>query len=207
MSSNSFVPAEQFDVSSVSTLFQKQCSSEDASEHDYMSNLLDEAERIIDDSPIFEPTPIGPQGVENVVNAVPLEQSNWNIMELGVLSSVLMTSLMHQQHQAPVPSVSSGHPWVKRDFADYDASHPSIFPRLPQPEDLDPLLHAALPHFGNPGNISSNDEATVEEVKKSGEERFRNYQSEQWHERLADLVKFREENGDCLVPHDYKKNK
>jgi hypothetical protein len=33
--------------------------------------------------------------------------------------------------------------------------------------------------------------------------RFRSYQSEQWWERHADLVKFRDSHGHCLVPHVY----
>jgi hypothetical protein len=40
----------------------------------------------------------------------------------------------------------------------------------------------------------------------NGDGRFRPYQAGQWAERFDDLCKYREQTGNCLVPHTYKDN-
>ncbi|KAG7362045.1 helicase domain protein [Nitzschia inconspicua] len=66
-------------------------------------------------------------------------------------------------------------------------------------------------------NIKSNDDVIdslarararfyKNDTKKSGQQRFRGYQCEQWTQKFQDLLEFKAENGNCQVPHCYKKN-
>jgi len=48
------------------------------------------------------------------------------------------------------------------------------------------------------------DDEGDDELNNDG--RFRPYQAGQWAERFNDLCTYREEKGNCLVPHTYKKN-
>lgn len=56
-------------------------------------------------------------------------------------------------------------------------------------------------------DINMDEEGEEEEQEEDASmNRFRHYQSEHWIERFADLVKFREEHGHCLVPHNFQPN-
>lgn len=44
------------------------------------------------------------------------------------------------------------------------------------------------------------------ERKSGGAPRFRPYQEEQWVEQFQELLRFKEKNGNCLVPHNFPEN-
>ena len=83
--------------------------------------------------------------------------------------------------------------------------------RMVDQADLEPNQVFSM---GSPSASSSkkkrrrqvSDDENSESDDLNDEGRFRPYQAGQWAERFDDLCKFREQTGNCLVPHTFKEN-
>jgi hypothetical protein len=157
----------------------------------------------------LEPLPIGPQGIEQVVDQVPPLQ--WNhAFEVYSLASCLdgasfstsnslpihLTSIREKQQQ-PYKNVFTSYMTEQQKIGLFPNSVPSKIMRE------NPLLSSSI----GASVISTN--STSNEFGAQGEfnnRRYRNYQKGQWNERFEDLMTFKAENGHLFVPHIYPSN-
>ena len=132
----------------------------------------------------FDPTPIGPQGVKQVVDQVPLTES-YNLLRLsGEHSFDCLRPLL--QHQKPASQETMNPPIT--------VSNGKVFSKF---SDL-PRKNSNSREMDQVGftNCHSEDE----------EVRFRSYQSQMWDERFEEICAYKKKFGNCLVPHNWSEN-
>ncbi len=152
----------------------------------------------------LEPTPIGPMGVEKIVEFVPISDSILPaediVDSLVVSSSPASTSASDGSLEKLRQSIKydhfsrlSHHDQPGQQRASWTTSTRSSISR----SNSFQLNHA----------IDSNKYATLEDDDEDVfMNKFRHYQSEHWIERFADLIQFRQEYGHCFVPHNFRAN-
>jgi hypothetical protein len=154
---------------------------------DRVLDILDSAEEIISqDDALFEPTPIGPNGVQSLVPEVPVSSHVWN-------SDQSFTDLFQTLGASPLNDNNS----YEQD--DHFKNH-----------SLPPTKRQCLGFTAKDGTSSCIKmpaaAASVEKKEYTKNNRYRQYQADQWNERFQDLVDFRRQYGHCLVPHNYPVN-
>jgi hypothetical protein len=176
-------------------LFEHDSSSLYSSKASNIALILKEAEEIIDDGPEvwgpsfgLEPTPLGPQGVETVVKDMPLTNSSW-------YADDMLTSLF-------VPLLQQ---ITKRSFADSVANSTLRTEKVLMKHSM-PWNPTEPEDRTSNGWPSQHDKECYYSDDMDTKERFRSDQAEQWNERFADLEDFRNQNGQCLVPHNFPEN-
>jgi hypothetical protein len=159
----------------------------------------------------FEPLPIGPNGIEQVVDEVPPLQWNetselfklflsLNGAGISVLNNLTSQGLIHltpnreQQHQQNKyvsPHTVNRQPMI------------GLFPI--SDSSINTQEKTVLPSSEMASVVSM---ASTEFVVEEGldKRRFRSYQKGQWNERFRDLMSFRDEHGHLFVPHIYPPN-
>lgn len=202
--------------------------------HQHVSQILMDGGKIVDDSAQLltmvdasygnqktscsamelEPTPLGPKGVEKVVPSVTLSESNF--LEQDILESILKPLPQYRgagtKRTSPTRlSSSSSEPSLKKhrttswqNTSDATAEKNRLKQRASWTAPGNMRNAQFMLSFQQQMLSEGGDD--YDEDDDESDERFRNYQSEHWVERFADLVKFRAENGHTFVPHNYEEN-
>jgi hypothetical protein len=160
-------------------------------------SILREAEEIIEESPLIldptpivvvEPTPLGPQGVENVVKDLPLTDYTWHAdAAFASLLVPLLRSTIKRPLSCKSCTIVSKEPLHKKHRASWTAGR-SVTKKKTR------------------SSYTTSREENYDSDEMEAKERFRTDQAEQWNDRFADLVEFRNEGGHCLVPHNFAEN-
>jgi hypothetical protein len=135
---------------------------------------------IVDASDDLEPTPMAPDEHTTIVPHVSLTYTMMPTDEVNALLNILQPLLSKRQLEEGRNTVASSATQTKKQRIEG-----------PSGEVQASSSASSLPTISNDPNGGTDPS------------RFRSYQSEQWWERYADLVKFRDSHGHCLVPHIY----
>jgi Helicase associated domain len=135
----------------------------------------------VDTSDDLEPTPMAADGRTTIVPQVSLTYTMMHTDEVYALRNILQPLLYKRQIEEGRNNVASSTTQTKKKRIEGTSG------------EVQACSSAAsfLPTISNDPNSGADPN------------RFRSYQSEQWWERYADLVKFRDSHGHCLVPHVY----
>ena len=182
-----------------------------------VAEILDIAEAVLECDPrSLDPTPIQPRPV-NVVNELKLG-SSWKPDEgtadflklfLSKTSSARkrnIESLKNSHFQKQVPPVTKS---IDDDFMsscplEVSSSTINLEDDVHPVDDLfcDDAITAAVETALDDDQLPS-----PTSNKMSGASRRATYKPEQWQERFEELVEFRKEHGNCLVPHNWSGNR
>jgi hypothetical protein len=179
-----------------------------------LSQLLESAEQIVfgvDDASDnldlleLEPTPIGPNGIQNIVQEIPF--TPFSLHDMIASSTSLKGGLMMYQSffkndlTPSIPQDMNLRDWAS-SFHDTDDVVTSV---------METMTTAALP---TPTAIVSSSSliatAPLQQRKidnsSSNPKRSRRFQTGQWNDRYQELLQFREQHGHLFVPHSYEPN-
>lgn len=182
----------------------------------------------------LEPTPIGPMGVEKIVEFVPITESILSAEELiatliieqeeSPSSSLVVSGSMgssNKKRQYNLLSTSASEGSLKRlhrcnkydddlvgDLKDHDNDRPKQRASWTAPTSSLPWSSESfqLHHYDNAIDHITKKMTPEDDSDEVILNRFRTYQSEHWNERFGDLVQFRAEHGHCFVPHNFPEN-
>lgn len=162
---------------------------------------------------LFEPTPIGPNGVEHIVSSeypvAPQASSVDDICEAMLpmarnapLSSAKVSSQVQSPSIFDTSNTKSNNASLTRHM-----KRQRLMMESPHPHD-----HAASVTAGRctlttaAPSSSSSDNRSSNSNSRDTRHHFRQYQASQWMERFEDLVQYKKTFGHCLVPHDFPSN-
>jgi hypothetical protein len=161
----------------------------------------------------LEPLPIGPQGIEQVVDQVPPLQWNHAFELFSIASCLNGTSFSTSNNLASQNLIHSSPIREKQLRSCRNVSNPlmteqqkiglfsnSVPPKIVQEKSLFPSSKVA--------SVVSTDSTSIElEAKVDfNKRRYRSYQKGKWNQRFEDLMIFRGEHGHLFVPHIYPPN-
>ena len=152
-----------------------------------VGSLLASIDDMVSRDDSVDPTPIGPSGIR-VVSEVKLDR------DFGWRSEASFIQLLS-------PLLSEG-----------DTCEQSTKIALTEGDQLDgsflTLRHESTDRRVEPSVATSTlNPLATDNNEDSENTRFKEYQSEQWCEKFQELVKYQQENGHCLVPHNWTNNK
>eukprot|EP00934_Nitzschia_sp_Nitz4_P003798 Nitzschia sp. Nitz4//scaffold202_size38995//33164//34081//NITZ4_007636-RA/size38995-augustus-gene-0.52-mRNA-1//1//CDS//3329541396//3788//frame0 len=147
---------------------------------------------------LFEPVPLGPLGVERVVNSVSLDDSGLRSDETvsSFLAQILGENKSSHCYTLATWNDQPGTNGVQRHRASWTAPSNCL------PVHVQPKQRASWTVSSNAADLP----AVLADIDGDDSDRFRGYQSMQWKDRFDDLVEFRKHHGHCLVPHNFKDN-
>jgi len=143
-------------------------------EIDRVLSILDSVEEVPCPEDFLEPTPLGPNGLQNLVEEVPVTDNTWYVDQ--TLVHVLNPLLGYKEDGLPTRPFSMPPPNKRRRFNSMDNESKKTIKMIPHHNSL----------------------TAADEIS-----RFHRFQADQWKERFQDLIDFHEEHGHCLVPYNY----
>jgi len=172
---------------------------------------------------VFEPTPIGPKGVQSILITQPntspgssihasgsemgcspsdideVQQEDWQ--DEGTFDEFVHSLKRQADSQSPFCGEDGWSPDVHISVPSAKESKLNTDHELNHTTSLAMASHISASQVQENFEIQSR---TNDHTKKGA--RFRKYQADQWTERFEDLIEFHEKHGHCLVPHSYPPN-
>jgi hypothetical protein len=143
----------------------------------------------VEKGPSVDPTPIASQGV-SVVDEVPLNEASWFKDQTFVLESL--------------------HPLLRSLQIDLGNIQQQVCIVGQKSQTIEEMIQQSSLSFSEEiekmSDSSYSQQSTAGSTECSSETNIRQYQSEQWHERFAELIKFNNEHGHSLVPVNWQPN-
>jgi hypothetical protein len=174
-----------------------------------LAQLLESAEQIVSASNDvdllnlndLEPTPIGPNGIQNIVNEFPLFSSSFNL-NYDDMTPIPIKNFQQEQ-QLPSQSLCWSPDWTFSVSDINDDIDRVVSTTTTTALSNSPILQ--MPVVSSSSSLSSSTSSTSSN-NKTKQRRARKFQTGQWNVRYNELLQFREQHGHLFVPHSYEPN-